>query len=234
MLRPLIDILMTFILLLAMSYELVGAAISAVFTNFDGYEYGGLIHEWLGISLIILFFVHLWLNRWWLKTLFKGRYNLTRIILTFINFLLIIDVIFLLISGMFMSRMFDSLDTEDFMSFARTSHIFASFWGYVIMSFHIGLNWHIFSAMMFKNLKFKNKSLFLKIMPHFTALIFMIYGGHAFLKRQLWEYMTLNSSFVFFDFDEPFIFFIFDYIAIMILFACLGHYMILFLRKIKK
>ena len=237
MLRPLIDILMTIILLLSMSYELIGPALASTLEKFgfifDGYDYGGLIHEWLGMSLIILFFLHLWLNRWWLKSLFKGRYNLTRTILTSINILLIIDVIFLLTSGLLMSRMFISAefletDTDPFISFARQAHVVASYWGYVLMSFHAGLNWHIFSAMMFKNLNKK-----LKIIPHLTALIFMIYGAFAFIKRQLWEYMTLNTLFVFFDFEEPFMYFIFDYIAIMILFACIGHYLILLLRKAK-
>ena len=45
MLRPVIDILMTIILLLSMSYELIGPALEK-FIEFDGYEYGGLIHEW--------------------------------------------------------------------------------------------------------------------------------------------------------------------------------------------
>ena len=235
MLRPLIDILMTIILLLSMSYELIGPALALMLEKFgiifDGYEYGGLIHEWLGMSLIILFFIHLWLNKWWLKNLFKGRYNLTRTILTSTNILLIIDVIFLLISGLLMSRIFESFenpDTDSLTSFARQAHIAASYWGYVLMSFHAGLNWHIFSAMMFKNLNKK-----LKIIPHLIAAAFMIYGVFAFVKRQLWDYMTLNIMFVFFDFEEPFMFFIFDYIAIMILFACIGHYLILLLRKAK-
>ena len=215
-----------------MSYELIGPVLSEILGSltaitFDGYEYGSLIHEWLGISLIVLFFVHLWLNRWWLKTLFKGRYNISRSILTLVNIVLILDVILLTFSGLIMSRMFEFADTEEFMSFARSAHISASFWGYVIMSFHIGLNWHIFSAMMFK--KWKPG----KILPHIVAVMIMIWGGYAFVRRNIWDYMTLNSQFVYFDFDEPFMYFIADYIAVMVMFACLGHYMVLLLRKYK-
>ena len=227
MLRPIIDILMTIILLLAMSYELFGAKLGEYF-NFDGYEYGSLIHEFLGITLVLLFFFHLWLNRWWLKNLFKGRYDLTRIILTFVNFALIFDVIFLTFTGMYMSRLIEVPDTDSLMAFSRAGHVSASYWGYVLMCFHIGLNWHIFSAMMFRKLKLK-----LKMIPHILALIFMIYGARAFVKRQLWDYMSMNVVFTFFDFEEPFIYFILDYLAIMILFACLGHYLILLLRRIK-
>ncbi len=233
MLRPLVDILMTILLLLSMSYEMIGPAISESLGKFlpftfDGYEYGSLIHEILGTALIILFFVHLWLNRWWFKTLFTGRYNVTRIIMTLANILLIADVILILASGLIMSRMFDEFSFADgLMSFARSAHISASFAGYVIMSFHAGLNWHIFSAMMFKRWKPG------KILPHVLAVAFMIWGVFAFIRRNIWAYMTLESSFVFFDFDEPFMCFIGDYIAVMILFACLGHYMLLLLRKCK-
>lgn len=232
MLRPIIDILMTLLLLLSMSYELIGPALSETLGTFlpftfDGYEYGSLIHEIIGMTLIILFFIHLWLNRWWIKTLFTGRYNLTRIILTLVNVILIADMILILASGLIMSRIFEFTNTESLMSFARESHIAASFLGYVIMSFHAGLNWHIFSAMMFKRRKPG------KILPHVVAGAFMIWGVIAFIRRNIWEYMTLESPFVFFDFDEPFMYFIADYIAVMILFACLGHYMVLALRKLR-
>ena len=232
MLRPIIDILMTILLLLSMSYELIGPAISETLEkfssiSFDGYEYGSLIHEILGISLIILFLVHLWLNRWWIRTLFKGRYNLTRVIMTLANIFLILDVILLTFSGLIMSRIFELPFSEGLMSFARTAHISASFWGYVIMSFHIGLNWHIFSAMMFKRWKPGG------IVLHVVAFVIIVYGGYAFVRHNIWDYMMLNSQFVFFDFDEPFMYFIGDYIAVMILFACLGHYLILLLRKCK-
>lgn len=233
MLRPLIDIIMTILLLLSMSYELIGPVISELLAGispftFDGYEYGSLIHEILGASLIVLFFIHLWLNRWWIKTLFKGHYNLTRIILTLVNIVLIADVILLTFTGLIMSRMFDELPFADgLMSFARSAHISASFWGYVIMSFHIGLNWHIFSAMMFRHFKPG------RILPHVIAIALMIWGMYAFIRRNIWAYMTLESSFVYFDFDEPFAYFIGDYVAVMVMFACLGHYMVLLLRKCK-
>ncbi|MBR0079922.1 MAG: DUF4405 domain-containing protein [Synergistaceae bacterium] len=225
MLRPIIDILMTVILLLTMSYELIGVALSEII-NFDGYEYGSLIHEFLGISLVILFFFHLWLNRWWLKTLFKGRYNLTRIILTSINFALIIDMVLLTFAGMYMSRLVETPETDSLMSFSRICHVTASYWGFILMSFHAGLNWHIFSAMMFKKMKIESK-----IIPHIIAIIIMIYGAYAFIKRNFWDYMSMNILFVFFDYEEPFMYFILDYVAIMFLFGSLGHYLFLMLKK---
>ena len=130
MLRPLVDMAMTALLLLSMAYEMVGPAFEEfcgkVFgVSFDGYEMGGIIHEWIGTALILLFFWHLWLNRYWLKNLFNGRYNATRAVLAFANLLLIIDVVFLLVSGIMMSKVLD-LPIEGGMDFARTSLIPAS------------------------------------------------------------------------------------------------------------
>ncbi|MBQ9566076.1 MAG: DUF4405 domain-containing protein [Synergistaceae bacterium] len=232
MLRPAVDMAMTLLLLLSMAYEMVGPAFEILCeklfgVSFDGYETGGIIHEWLGTALILLFFWHLWLNRYWLKNLFKGRYNATRTVLALANLLLIIDVGFLLVSGVMMSKILD-LPIEGGMDFARTSHMLASYWGYIIMSFHIGLYWHVMSGMMFRR-----PSLASGVLPHAAAVGLMAYGAYAFVKRQLGEYMFLTSQFVFFDFEEPIAYFFLDYIAIMILFACLGHYLILLFRGLK-
>ena len=35
--------------------------------------------------------------------------------------------------------------------------------------------------------------------------------------------MTMQMQFAFFDFQEPIIFFFADYLAVMVLFVCLGH-----------
>ena len=216
MLRPIVDIAMTVLLLLSMAYEMVGPAFEElcgrVFgVSFDGYEMGGIIHEWIGTALILLFFYHLWLNRYWLKNIFKGQYNATRAVLVLVDVLLIVDVIALLVSGVLMSKILD-LPVEGCMDFARTAHMLASYWGYVIMSFHIGLH--------------------LRKLP-LWVLALVAYGAYAFVKRQLGEYMFLSSEFVFFDFEEPIFYFFLDYLAIMILFACLGHYLILLFRRLK-
>ena len=50
-------------------------------------------HEWLGISLFVLFIAHNVLNYKWYKALFKGRYNAVRIVQTVVNALLMIVMI---------------------------------------------------------------------------------------------------------------------------------------------
>ncbi len=236
MLRPAVDMGMTVLLLLSMSYELIGPALEAVYgrllgVSIDGYELRPLLHEAIGTAFLLLVGFHLWLNRYWLKNLFRGRYNATRAVLSIVNVLLIVDVLLLLISGVVMSRVLD-LSAGGWTDFARTAHVLASYWGYAIMSFHIGLYWHVMSAMMFSRTAGAS-STFHRVLPHAAAVVLIIYGVHAFIKRQLGDYMFLTSQFVFFDFEEPIAYFLLDYIAVMCLFACLGHYLILLFRRLK-
>ena len=242
MLRPAVDVGMTLLLLLSMAWEMVGPAFAkaceALFgVQLDGYSLGAAMHEWIGTALILLFLWHLWLNRYWMKNLFRGRYNVTRFILALGNVLLIVDVIFLTVSGVMMSKsLFVDLPIQGGMAFARVAHILASYWGYVVMSFHVGLYWHVASAMMFRPSPRGSggrPSPLRRALPHAAALAMMAWGAWAFVKRQIGDYMFLRSQFVFFDFEEPIGYFLLDYVAVMVLFACLGHYLILLLRKLK-
>ena len=210
-LRPIVDAAMTVLLLMSMSYETIGSVFEKIF-GIDAYEYGALIHEYIGISFIALVFFHLWLNRHWLLNIFKGRYNMARSVLVLADIFLIADIFFLLISGLMMSQIlgFDSFSENSAMSFARTAHMLAAYWGYVIMSFHVGLH--------------------IKKIPKIFFII-AVYGCYAFIKRQIYEYMFLLTEFVFFDFEESLIYFFIDYIAVMILFAVFSSFVMKICRK---
>lgn len=64
-----------------------------------------------------------------------------------INFFLIPVMLILPISGIMISRhIFPSLNGG--LSFARTAHLLASYWGFVLMSLHIGLHWRMAVGML--------------------------------------------------------------------------------------
>ena len=67
-----------------------------------------------------------------------------------------------------------------------------------------------------------------------AAVLLSAYGIYAFVWRGLGDYMLLRTEFVFFDFSEPLIFFFLDYLAVMALFAILGHYAAKLLVVVKK
>ena len=238
MLKPAVDLAMTLLLLLSMAYETAGPPFAALCEKLsgapaDGYALGSVVHEAAGSALIILFFWHLWLNRSWIKSLFSGRYNALRALLALVNILLVADVLFLLVSGVMMSKsLFAALPLHGGMAFARTAHMLASYWGFVLMSFHVGLYWEVMKAEVSRRSVLKARPFHFRILPHAAAAVLIFCGARAFVRRSIGEYMFLRSQFVFFDFEEPISRFFLDYILVMILFACLGHYLMLLLRRL--
>ena len=61
------------------------------------------------------------------------------------------------------------------------------------------------------------------IMCEYNRQLFDVYGIYAFIRREFPAYMFRQTMFAFFDFAEPLLFFLLDYLAIMVLFATLGH-----------
>lgn len=203
-----IDILMTVLLLLLMAYGLVGEK----------------AHEWLGIGLFALFILHHVLNNNWSRNLFKGKYTPFRILQTVLVVLALVSMFGSMISGIVLSRyVFSFLFITGGQSWARTLHMLCAYWGFVIISLHIGLHWSIMMNMAKK--MFSKPSAVRSWFVRLAGLLIAGYGVYAFVKRQIGSYMFLINQFVFFDYDEPLMRFLPDYMAVMVLFAALGYYL---------
>lgn len=212
-----VDIAMTVALLLLMAYELVGQA----------------AHEWIGIGMFDLFILHHILNGSWSRNILKGRYHPARIAQTGIVFLVLCAMIGSMISGVILSRhALAFLPIKGGRSWARNLHMVSAYWGYVLMSVHLGFHWSMIMGMAGK--LFPKPSAVRKWTGRILALAIAGYGIYAFVKRDIGVYMILRSHFVFFDYDEPRIFFYLDYIAVMGLFVFMGNYVCAGLRSIDR
>lgn len=212
-----VDIGMTIALLFLMTYELIGQA----------------AHEWLGIGIFVLFILHHILNRKWSGSLLKGKYTPLRIWQTTLVLLVLAAMIGSMISGVILSRhALSFLPIKGGRSFARSLHMLASYWGFVLMSLHLGLHWRMMMGMAGKMMKKPSavRAWTLRIL----ALAIAVYGVYAFIKRDIGSYMLLKIQFVFFDFEEPLIVFLLDYMAIMGLFVFIGHYLTDILKRYSK
>ena len=202
-----VDIGMTVMLLLLMSYELIGAA----------------AHEWLGIGMFLLFVIHHVLNRRWSRNVLKGKYTPLRIWQT----TLVVGVLLTMAGSMFSGNILSEhalsfLPIKGGRVFARSLHMISAYWGFVLMSLHIGFHWSMMLGMAGKIVR--KSSTIRKWLLRVTGAVIAGYGIFAFAKRDIWSYMTLKNHFVFFDFEEPIIFFLVDYIAVMGLFVWVGYY----------
>ena len=204
-------------LLFLMAYEMIGQA----------------AHEWLGISIFVLFVIHHVLNRKWCSSLLKGRYTLFRIWQTALILGVFLTMLGSMISGIIISRsVLSFLPISGGQSFGRNLHMISAYWGFILMSLHLGLHWNMMMGMAKKAVK--------KPIPMGTwllrgiGLLIAAYGAYAFLKRDIGIYMLMQSHFVFFDYEEPLIFFLADYIAVMGLFVLIGHYLTKGIKNLKK
>lgn len=141
--RIVIDCGMAVLLPLLMAYSLVGEA----------------VHEWLGTAMAALSILHHILNRKWYRGLFKERHTGIRVLTVATDLLLLANMIALPVSGIMMSRhVFASLGIKAGLSFARTIHLLFSYWGLVLMSFHMGLHGAMIMGMFRRMVSIKSKS----------------------------------------------------------------------------
>ena len=203
-----IDCCLTILLLLLVAFELVGRQ----------------SHEWIGMGMFLLFVLHHIMNWRWSKNLFRGTYPPYRILQTLLVALIFCSMIGSMASGIVLSRyVFDFLEIDGGRSIARTVHMLCAYWGFVLMSFHLGLHWGVMIKRM--------GPLISKPSPGRTAILriasvmIAAYGLYAFVKRGIGTYLFLQTEFVFFDFEEPLFFFFVDYLAVMGFFVFLGHYL---------
>lgn len=214
-----VDILMTLALLFLMGYHLWGEA----------------LHEWVGAGMLLLFIVHHILNGHWYKTLFKGKYNTMRVLTLCIDILVLVSMLAQMYSGIVMSRyVFDFLPGAGGMSLARRLHILGAYWGFLLMSLHLGLHWNMILGMSRKAAGIKNKSKIRSIIAFIAGLMIAGYGVWAFISRDFPTYLFLKSEFVFLNYEESKILFYIDYLALMGLCIFIAHYCARIIRTTRK
>ena len=201
-----VDILMTLCLLFLMPYELIGEA----------------IHEWIGAGMFLLFILHHILNRKWTGNLTKGRYKPLRIIQTILVILILICILGSMVSGVILSRhVFAFLEIRGLSASARVIHMTCAYWGFVLMSLHLGIHWGMMMGIAGKI--FPKPSKARTWILRLAGIGIAGYGVYAFIKRDILSYLLMQVQYVFFNFEEPVIFFILDYMAAMGLFVFIGY-----------
>ena len=210
-----VDMAMTAALLLLMAYGLIGEA----------------VHEWIGIGMFLLFVLHHILNGSFGRDILKGKYNPVRVVQTGLVVLILCTMIGSMVSGVILSRYaLAFMPIKGGLYLARNLHMICAYWGFVLMSVHLGFHWSMMLGMARK--LFRESSAVRKWTGRTLAMLISGYGIYAFIKRDIGDYMFLRSHFVFFDYEEPLLFFYMDYIAVMGLFIFLGYYICAGLRMI--
>lgn len=209
-----VDAAMTAAMLLLMAYGLVGEA----------------VHEWIGMGMLALFVLHHVLNRRWIGAVSNGRYTPLRIVQTALVGLILLCMLGSMGSGIVISRyVFAFLPSHGGYELAGKLHMLCAYWGFVLMSLHLGLHWNMLLTMTRRNLSpNKVRTWTLRIVGY----LFAAYGVVAFIRREVGVYLLLKSHFVFFDYAGPLAFFLLDYLAVIGLFVMIGYVWAWRLRKV--
>lgn len=217
-LKLLVDILMTLAMFLLMGFQF----------------WGDIVHEWIGVAAFALFIVHHVLNRNWHKNLFKGKYHVIRMLGSIVDVLLFGAMLALIYSGIVMSRyVFEFLGISGGLSLARRLHILASYWGFILISVHLGLHWIMVIRLAKRYANIKKLPSAYSFLPFVEGALIAIWGAYVFVKRDFPTYLFLQSEFVFMDYSESKILFYLDYLSLMGLFVFLAYYIGIIIRTHK-
>ena len=203
------DLAMTVLLLLLMAYSLVGE----------------VLHEWMGITMLVLFLLHHIWNRAWYKSIGRDRPSPYRAVQTALNFLLFAVVLGMLLSGLILSQhILDFLPLQRGETIARTLHLPLAYWGFLLMSLHLGLHWSGIMNTVRRRLHIQDASRNRVLLLRLLAAVLVGYGLYAFAHYRFSDYLLLRTHFIFFAPDQTATRFVVDHLAVMGLFACAAHY----------
>lgn len=210
--KTILDAVMTGSLPVLMAYSLAGET----------------LHEIVGTVMLVLFIAHHILNRKATAAMFKGKQTPVRMLGTVVNLLLFVIMICLPISGIVLSKhLYTWLPTDGLSAIARTVHLLLSYWGFTLLSFHLGLH-----ADLWLNRLKKKKASFIVLSVVLTLIA--AFGVFAFVANRLYEYMFLQTQFVFFDFDKLLILTFAENLSMIVLFAWIGYWLKTLLKRNRK
>jgi hypothetical protein len=148
---------------------------------------GGLaFHEIAGLVIGVVFFTHVLLNWRWVKNvtlrLFDSKISVKTKVGYVLNLLLLISMAFIILSGIFISKVvFPNLDVSNERGF-KISHIPISYLALLIVAAHIGLHWNWIMG-VFKNIfKIKKRNSQLGTLAKVATVFLLLFGVYQMIS----------------------------------------------------
>jgi len=215
LIKIVIDIGMMACLLLLMPYSLLGET----------------AHEWIGMGMLVLFLLHHWFNRKWLSAVNRGAYSPYRLLQTALVIVMLLLMAGSMVSGILLSNhVFHFAKPVSHAETARQLHMLCAYWGFLVMSVHLGIHWNMTVAMAGR--LFRKSSALRSGLAKGAAVLIAVYGIYAFRKRQIGNYLLLKNHFLFFNYGESVLLFMLDYLAVMSFVIWISYYISKLLKRI--
>jgi hypothetical protein len=214
LMRLVIDLSMTFLMLVAMAYQITG----------------NTIHELVGVILFLMFIAHNFLNRRWYKTIFNGKYNVRRILSIVVNLLFLVSMAVVIISSVPISRDIFAFIPRNNAMLLLQIHVMTSYWGFIYMAVHIGMSWGTIFNGVRKMTGITSTSRMRTILLRVIVVLIVVYGVQTSFERDMIYKLTVYNPFGW-SFEESSIGFLIDHLAIMGIYISGTHYVLHFVRK---
>ncbi|AZV43357.1 hypothetical protein BAOM_2748 [Peribacillus asahii] len=208
------DLVMTVLMLIAMAY----------------YITGNMIHEVVGVVVLVLFIVHNLLNRRWYKAILKGKHNVRRILQIGINLLFLVTMVLMMMSAVLISSdLFPFIPINNDMVL-RQIHVQTAYWGFIIMAVHIGFSWVMIINSVRRMTGITSTSCIRTIGLRFLAVFIVAYGVHSSFEEDMGYKLFIYSPFGWFN-DDSTIRFLINHLSIMGIYICGTHYALKFIQR---
>lgn len=155
---------------------------------------GGLtFHEIAGLAMAAVFFTHVLLNWRWVKNvtlkLFDRKLPGKTKLGYFLNLMLLISMGFIIVSGIFISRViFPNIDIGN-ESWFKVTHISVSFFVLILVALHVGLHWK-WVVNCFKNiLPFKSRKPIFSILAKAAASLLLVFGIYQMISSNFFAHL---------------------------------------------
>lgn len=197
------------------------------------YITGNMVHEVVGVVVLLLFIVHNFLNRRWYRAILKGKHNLRRILQIGINLLFLVTMVVMMISAVFISSElfpFISIDNDMIL---RQIHVQTAYWGFIIMAVHIGLSWEIIINSLRRMTGINGTNRIRTIALRILAVLIVAYGVRSSFEGEMGSKLFVYNPFGWSS-DDSTIRFLIDHLSIMGIYVCGTHYTLKFIYKQEK
>ncbi len=212
---------------------MVDLAMTALFLGQMGYHMmDNRMHEWTGVTLLMLFILHHALNIGWHRALPSGRYTPERILLTATDVLLTAAMLTVAVSAILVSRhVFDFLGLR-MRALGRRIHMPATMWFFVFMSRILGVNLRPFIGGL-PRAHHCPQTPIAKTILRVLALLLFLYGVYEFVSRELYMELLMLREFAFLDYGESLGTFFMAYAAMVAAGALISYALLQTLKRMK-
>lgn len=153
-----------------------------------------LLHEVFGVTLSIIICLHLFWNRFWFSSIFKGQQNIRRFLPTIINILLIFSILAVVITGVCLSNyLFKSVIPIDLARNVTIHqiHVSISYLTLILIGLHFGLHLKAQCERLKNTLNLRINP---KLIP-LVSIIIVLLGIYASFLNRLGDRLLMKHIF---------------------------------------